>query len=166
VFFRVTCKLYQNATTVMNGADTVTIYANSLKFDVNITGWPAFAAASNTLNYQIDISSKGKSTGGKVEDKGTKKKAIVVDNGVMDTPTTATVDGVANTAIAVTLTSKNNQDSVAFAFPRFTQSVIYDPVMCLGTCDQASGSVVGSVPSFILMLAAVALAAIGANVAK
>ncbi len=41
----------------------MTVYKNSLKFNVNVTGWPAFSAPTNTLNYELLISSKGGDSG-------------------------------------------------------------------------------------------------------
>jgi hypothetical protein len=61
-----------------------------------------------------------------------------MQNGLMDMPTTAVVDGVAGVPIGVTLTTKGNKDTVVFAFPRFTSSVVYDPVMCVGCTDSST----------------------------
>jgi len=139
VLFQLAAKLYQNATTIQNGNSQVTIYKNSLKFDVNITGWPTFVANTNTLNYGIDVSSKGGNTGATLMQKSDKKSVVFV-NGVMDMPVTAVVDGTPNTPISLTLdNSKSNKQSVLFAFPAFTKSVQYDPVMCLGCTESSAG---------------------------
>jgi len=139
VVFQLIAKLYQNDTTVQNGNTQVTVYRNSLKFDVNVTGWPAFGASTNTLNYGLDVSSKGGNNGATIVTKNNKKTVVFV-NGLMDMPSTAVVDGVANTPITVTLDGKNNKQSVTFAFPAFTKGVQYDPVICQG-CPSSSGSV-------------------------
>jgi hypothetical protein len=152
VFFRVTCRLYQNRTTLTNGNQQVAIYQNSLKFDVNITGWPTFAVSNNTLNYEITMASKGQDTGGKIENKGPKEKKVLFSNGVMDMPEYANIDGAPNTPISVTLSSKGNKDTVAFAFPQ-GKSILYDPVMCLGSCDGDAGAGAAFAPSLLLVAA-------------
>jgi hypothetical protein len=137
VRFELLARMYRNATTVQNGNTQVTVYANSVKFSVNVTGWPAFGASSNTLNYAVDISSKGGNSGATLKDKSNGQKSVVFSNGLMDMPTTATIDGVANRPITVTILSDNgngngNKQSVQFEFPAFNRSVVYDPVMCVG----------------------------------
>ncbi len=71
-------------------------------------------------------------------------KRVAFQNGLMDTPVTATVDGVANTPVTVTIVSKNNKQYAAFAFPAFQRSLQYDPVICVGSCDSAAAHAVAS----------------------
>lgn len=157
VAFSLLVRLYSNTTTVNAGPVTLNVVQNSVKFDANITGWP-FAATANKLQWSVEMSSKGGDNDGRTSDnRGNGKQAVVFQNGLMDYPLTATVDGTAGAAVSVALaTNGNNKQTLTFSFPSATRSIWYDPVLCLGCTDSSAAPAAASV-SLALLLALLAV---------
>ena len=161
VAFSLLVRLYSNTTTVNAGAVTMTVVQNSVKFDANITGWP-FAASGNQLQWSVELSSKGGDNDGRTSNnRGSGKQAVVFQNGLMDYPLTATVDGTAGASVSVALaTNGNNKQTLTFSFPSAQRTIWYDPVLCLGCTDSAAPATASAVSAALLFaLIAVSLAA-------
>jgi hypothetical protein len=136
--FVLNATFYVNTTTLPSG---LVVTQNSLKFDIAVSGWPSFTAASNYLSYELLVSAKGGDDGqASLHDQQTDVKRVRFNamlNGGIDLPTKAIINGVADTDIVVNVEQKNNKDTIEFRFPG--NNVVYDPVLTLtGHASHAS----------------------------
>jgi len=148
VNFVFSCYLYLNDSTVAYGDQTITVRAADLKFSVDISGWPTYTASTNTLNYEIEVSSKGGSQSGSLSNSNGNNDRVQLDVGRIDLPTTVIINGVSqDLGSGLTLTNSNNKQFIEFNFPAFT-TLHYDPVMSLDSAASLAS------PSIALALAA------------
>ena len=155
--------LFTAATSVPYGNASVEVPANGVKFNIEAYAWP-FCGEDHVLRVDIDIKEgkpareevKFRKTKGKGEDgesRGPKRAAVEMEAGVIDVPEVAVVDGRV-TAIASEATTRGRKRSVAFTFPRFEKSLVYDPVVRLHTDEEKEAFVAREVSEHDAELAA------------
>jgi len=154
--FELTAHLYQTPTTVPYGNTTITVEANTLKFSINVTGWPAFTSSDNTMVYAITVSTKGGNNDGKLSNNGTNNKQVGFDGASMDIPTIAILDGVSKD-VDVSLDTKGSASTISFSFPSFSQSLYYDPTVTLASDSTSAATIPSAFFGMVVVLIALCL---------
>lgn len=126
------------STTATVGDVSITVPRNTIKFDIEVTGWPFSSdnATQTFLKVTLDVSGSGGRgapvIATQVYTKNSNEKRITVGGGFLDVPTLALIDG-AKTAVAVSLTDS----SIDILFPK-GGSIIYDPIIAAATVNSWS----------------------------
>jgi hypothetical protein len=134
-----TAYLFSNAGTVYNGADALSVPANSLKITLAVARWP-FQSMSNNLTFSVelklDTTSASQSLHEEEVDNG-RQQRLAWGGAALDIATSALVDGVL-VPIAYKLEQNGAKSTVVFSFPAFHSEVVYDPTISFQQANAAA----------------------------
>jgi hypothetical protein len=151
--FNFTAYLVNNTQTIGNE----TVDSNSVKWTVSVTNWP-FQSTSNYLKLTVGISASGNNSLGTSTASNGGKKVTYGDGSIQFAPN-CTLDQTKNVAVSKVSSNVNgNQLSVDLYFPSFNSSLLYDPVMTVGsatTTGLSSGAIAGIVIACLVVVGGV-----------
>jgi hypothetical protein len=123
---------------VSNGNQTITVPANTLKFDVDVTNWP-FLATTNELSFGLSVATKG-DKGDAKRSEGASGSKVTVADGYIEAPSQCVADGV-NKPAPLSISQNGKNTILLWKFPYFASTLRYDPIVN----PQASGGGIFSV---------------------
>ena len=155
--------IYSVSGYIRQANDSLSVPKNALKLTFGISNWP-FVSRSNNLTFGLQLmldtrsSMQQSSPDQSVLDNG-RQRRLAWGGAALDVAASAIVDGVL-TPIATALTQNGAKTFIAFSFPSFNQSVVYDPTVSIdGTTSAATHTAATQGAGFLLFaLLAAALA--------
>jgi len=116
-----------------NGGESVTAPEASLKFSINVTGWP-FSSLENKLRIDLDV--KSSKSGLLKKQSGSKRKFQIDDGtsgGFIQFADTVLIDGRSAPASVIVERNDKTKREIKITLPNFQESAIYDPVVTLSS---------------------------------
>eukprot|EP00455_Lapot_gusevi_P038718 TRINITY_DN433_c0_g2_i4.p1 TRINITY_DN433_c0_g2~~TRINITY_DN433_c0_g2_i4.p1 ORF type:complete len:283 (-),score=125.35 TRINITY_DN433_c0_g2_i4:72-920(-) len=162
VNFMVNTTVFQSSVTIQFGNETILVPQNSVKFTINMGAWP-FVSTSNKLKFGAVLLSGGKKGPKAPKSKsgpkpGSRERRVGFGIGLLDSASTALVDGVNMNVTTNVGAQTDNALSIEWVFPNFQRSLVYDPSMAVDSTAAESGAVSFSVFSaFVVTLVAMLL---------
>jgi hypothetical protein len=132
--------IYPSLTTVQNGDEVITVPADSVKFNLDLSGWQ-LAASDNRLQVQLRIKVPGQIDEVDVTrdaNDSISQLGVVLRQGAtlqLSFPATVSVDGTfVGTSSGYTVDAKISDTGIELflIFPRFLSAIHWDPVVHLG----------------------------------
>jgi hypothetical protein len=119
----------EEETEFTNGNETVTAPAVSMKFSINVTGWP-FKSAQNGLRINLNVKSAKNGSLFKLPN-----STYLIDDGSsggsIQFAETVLIDGTAEFANVTIARNDKIKKEIYIDFPNFQNSATYDPVVTL-----------------------------------
>ena len=153
--------IYSVSGYIRQANDSLSVPKNALKLTFGISNWPFVSKANNLtfgLQLMLDTRSSEDNEPEHSELDDGRQRRMAWGGAALDVAASALVDGVL-TPIATALTQNGAKTFIAFSFPSFNQSVVYDPTVSIdGTISAAAATAAATQGAGFLLFALLATA--------
>lgn len=116
---------------VMNGAQSLAVSPNDIKFTLSISNWP-WTSATNTLNAILKFENSGgheDDDENEVKEKNSDEKEMHFGGAALELATQVVVDGKNVALLPIITAPATRSNEVTLRFPHFNSTVAYDPTI-------------------------------------
>lgn len=144
---------------VIQAGEVLSVPKNSLKLTFGMLNWP-FQSMSNNLTFGLELILDTESSGSEEEqseiDDG-RQQRLDWGGAALDIAANAVIDGIL-VPIQATPSRDGEKTFIAFSFPAFNSSLVYDPTVSIGNTKSAAAAAINGASGMILALFAAAVA--------